>query len=769
MQCDFITVTDLLMNNMSSSVTMNYNNLLNMLFGSYLADTHLYAFERPVTSKLHSGKIRIDPALSEFYVNAERSVMCSDIKELLQYIFDKPNAYKELYELILYDDSLSVPMRKNVLGRVSAQYSDDTSLVNMIYEAVYIAVTRQYENSGSGYVALRYTSDISLIGDALFANSEYVSHCDHFCGRDAELDELHAMVQDNSSVIVTGMAGIGKSELVRAYAQIHKSEYSHFGYYFYKGSLKSIIANIISNPVIMDEDLRYRKNLELLSSLGESALLIIDSINITPEDDDCFDEILDAGCKVIFVSNYCYDDYCTYDLKEFRSADISLELIRKFYDYKPDERDALFSILTAVGNHTFCVYLHARVMGKGLYSPKTLAKKLRYDNGFWSIAERFAATKDKHSKKKTYYDHIRDLFHIMDIPERHRQILTMMIVAPYQGVRKDFMAKLMGLRSMVIIEDLIEVGLIQEYDNGKITLQTIIRELVKSELEPDSDNCAPLIGSIRAVCLNEALTMDIETDRMHDIIAVAIQKINFRPMDRYVPFLHDCYKFSDRFGISYYTSFLISQEKGLHNSRDAKQNTFVLSDEASFEMMQGNRDKAIELQEKAVRRSQECDDIMLQANTVNTYGYYLNLADRKEEALKAMQTGMALLSKLDDDGTFYFDKYRAIINYADLLFSLGQTDEAIRNVSSAEKSLQEYGLQNTEIFADCLYTLGLYHVCQNDTSAGNELVGAFHIFIDLYGRDSDFIQTRVAEVRGYIENAHNSIIQNDQLKQLLGE
>ena len=31
MQCDFITVTDLLMNNMSSSVTMNYNNLLNML------------------------------------------------------------------------------------------------------------------------------------------------------------------------------------------------------------------------------------------------------------------------------------------------------------------------------------------------------------------------------------------------------------------------------------------------------------------------------------------------------------------------------------------------------------------------------------------------------------------------------------------------------------------------------------------------------------------------------------------------------------------
>ena len=134
-----------------------------------------------------------------------------------------------------------------------------------------------------------------------------------------------------------------------------------------------------------------------------------------------------------------------------------------------------------------------------------------------------------------------------------------------------------------------------------------------------------------------------------------------------------------------------------------------------------------------------------------------------------MQTGMALLSKLDDDGAFYFDKYRAIINYADLLFSLGHTDEAIQQVSSAEKSLQEYGLQDTEVYANCVYSLGLYHLCLNDTSAGNELVGAFHIFIDLYGRDSDFIQTRVAEVRGYIENTHNSIIQNDPLKQLLGE
>ncbi len=154
---------------------------------------------------------------------------------------------------------------------------------------------------------------------------------------------------------------------------------------------------------------------------------------------------------------------------------------------------------------------------------------------------------------------------------------------------------------------------------------------------------------------------------------------------------------------------------------------------------------------------------------MNTYGYYLNLANRKEDARKAMQTGLALFDQLDGDGVFYFDKYRALINYADLLFSLGQTDEAIRRVSAAKIELQDKNLMETEVYADCCYALGLYHLCQNDTSAGDELLSAFRVFIDLYGRDSDFVQTRAAELQGYIENAHSNIMEYEPLKRLLGE
>lgn len=767
MRCDFQSATDILLRNMGSSTAIYYNNLLNILFGSYLAETHLYEFDRPTAAKLHKGTIRVASEMSEFYLNADRTILCRDIKEILQYIFDKPNTYKELYELIQFDDTLSVPMRRDILGRLSNEYFDDTSLVNLIYEAVYTAVTRQYTKSDNGYIAMTYFNQLASVNDALFANSEYVTPCRHFCGRNEELDELHSLVQDNSVVIITGIAGIGKSELVRAYAQKHKSEYAHFGYYFYKDSLKTIIANVLNNPVA-DIDTRYRNNLELLSSLGKSVLLIIDNFNATAEDDECIYDLLDLNCKVIFTSHMHYDDLCTYELKEFQSIDLALELISKFYDYQKKEKIELAQIITNVGYHTFCIELCARLMSKGLYTPKMLIRKLS-SGGFKSIAEKFSATKDKRPKKKTYYDHIKDLFELIELPERHKNILQMMIVSPYCGVRKDFIAKMMNLRNMVIIEDLIEVGLIYEFENGTVTIQNVIRTLVKSEFKPNDENCSPMIEAIRAVCVNELADIDTEIENIHEMISLAISNIYFRANDDYVYFLHDCYKFSERFGISYYTGFLIVQEGGLHHSSDAKQTTLYLSDAASFEMLRGNQDKALEFQKSAVERSKDCDDILLQANTLSTYGYYLNLADRKEEALKVMELGLAIFNQLDDDGMFYFDKYRAIINYADMLFSLGQTDEAIKQVSDAEKSLKERDLQDTEVYADCVYSLGLYHLCLNDTSALNELYDAFRIFIKLYGNQSDFVHTRAAELQSYIEMANSNIMEYEQLKQLLGE
>ena len=603
----------------------------------------------------------------------------------------------------------------------------------------------------------------------LFKNTEYVPPCKHFCGRSKELDELHAVVSDNSTVIITGVAGIGKSELVRAYAKDHRKEYQYFGYYFYGGSLKDIIANVVHDALAAESDLntRYQRNLELLSSLGEKALLIIDNYNVTPDEDECFDDVCDLKCKVIFTSHMRFEDYATYELRAFRHADDVKTLTKYFYQYKEDEWKCLLQIYGVFDMHTFCVELCAKAFTKGAFSPKTLYKNLRSFK-IKDFAEKLSAKKDKHPKKKTYFDHIRELFNLLGLPERHKQVLRVMVFAPVFGFRKDFFVKIMNLKNMVIVEDLIDVGLLYENYKGRVNIQSVVAEVVRSELETNNETCSDFIETVRALCLNEENTIKAGERTILQMVAAVFWSMDFSDTDFQLRFVHDCFKFTEHMGESSLNDAMISFEQNNHRE-SPELKMLYLSDAAAYEMIKKHLDNALEYQLQALEYAKACDNTLLQANVLNTYGYYLNLADRKEKALKMMQAGIALLDQLDDDGTFYYDKYRAVINYADLLFSLGQTDEAIQQVSAAVSSLGELELQDTEIYADCLYTLGLYHVCLNDTSAGNELVGAFRIFIDLYGRDSDFVQTRAAEVQGYIETAHNNIMGYEPLKQLLGE
>lgn len=765
MTCDFQTVTDTLLKNMASSTTIFCVNLLNTLFGAYLKDAQIYEFVRYTSAKLHNGINRVAPEMSEFYLNADRELLCRDIRELIPSIFDKPNTYKELYQLIRFDDTLSAALRKDVLSRVPADYSDDASLVNMIYEAVYLAVTRQYKKQGAGYAVLNYTSNALAVRDALFANSEYVPPCRNFCGRDAELAELHALVQDNSTVIITGLAGIGKSELVRAYAERHRSEYTYFGYYFYKGSLKTIIADCLGDPMADDENARYRNNLELCATCGTNVLLIIDNFNATPEEDDCFYDLADLKCKVIFTSHKHYEDLCVYELKEFRSAELLLQLVGKYYKYSDDVRNTLLKIIEAVDRHTFCVELCARVLNKGYCDPAELLQKL--SEGMQSIEEPFAATKDKHSRKKTYYDHIRDLFDLMGLPADLQSILRMLVVSPVSGIRKRFMADLIGMRNLIPLDDLVELGLVYEFPGGAVTLQPIIRNLVGTELKPDDENCAPVVKSLQYNSLDETMDREIVHNQLLDVVDMAVRYITFRDQNEHFVFVSDCFSIAARLESAPHMRSLLDLEKKLVCSDHANQNALYNSNQAEYELLLQNFGKAFVLQETALKYAMTSGDTMLRANMLSSYGYCLRLMKRHSEALQVLEQSIALFHQLETEKIATYNKYRTIFNYANLLFQQGRTSEAIRQVLLAENELSERQFTSSAMYAECLYTLGLFHLKLHDPSAEREVFGAFRILIGIYGKDSDLVQSKYQRFQQYLGEVNSNINQYASLTKLL--
>ena len=154
---DFKNVTDILMSNISSGASIYYANVLKLLFGAYLLESKIYSFDNSTACKLHKGTQRVNPKMSEFYINSDKEIMKRDIESFIGYIFDKPNTYRELYCLIENDDTLSTLFRRDILKRLSEQYTDDNSLIEIITESLYIAVTRRYKKAGKFYSAERYS------------------------------------------------------------------------------------------------------------------------------------------------------------------------------------------------------------------------------------------------------------------------------------------------------------------------------------------------------------------------------------------------------------------------------------------------------------------------------------------------------------------------------------------------------------------------------------------------------------------------------------
>ena len=75
-------------------------------------------------------------------------------------------------------------------------------------------------------------------------DSEVPKPCRHFIGRDKELEELYTMLEENRHVFLCGIAGIGKSELAKAYAKRYIKQYTNILYVEYTGNLHQDITDM---------------------------------------------------------------------------------------------------------------------------------------------------------------------------------------------------------------------------------------------------------------------------------------------------------------------------------------------------------------------------------------------------------------------------------------------------------------------------------------------------------------------------------------------
>ena len=327
-------------------------------------------------------------------------------------------AVQEIYTLLLQDTTIS----NEIKNKLATGYPCKTGRekADFIAALLLFGMEREFRKRDANPKNLLAAGSLSpALKDFVFG-VKAPAPCRFFCARDMELDALHEMLCSQGKVFVQGIAGIGKSELAKAYAKRYSREYTNIIYFTYSGDLKNDIVNMdFADDVDENEtaDARFSRHHRHLRKLRADSLLIIDNFNTVTAKDSILDVILKYHCRILFTTRSRFENYTSMNLEEIADIEALVKLMGFFYSEAEKNRPVLEQIIQTVHSHTLAVEMSARLLESGIMEPLLLLKKLKEEKAALDATDTIGISKDGKSRKATYYDHIHALFSLYQLSE----------------------------------------------------------------------------------------------------------------------------------------------------------------------------------------------------------------------------------------------------------------------------------------------------------------------------------------------------------------
>lgn len=316
----------------------------------YGEKTDVIYFDETQVCRWLKGQINISKTIIAYYIDSEdhQNSLRTDIENrIVSCIYDKEMAVNKLKELMLNDTTISASQKEKLL--INYGIDADEQIAAFITDLLIFAMERKFIKRNSEKKLLTSGEYSPVIADYIFEN-DTPAPCKFFCGRDTELEELHEALISNDKIFLYGIAGIGKSELAKAYARKYKKTYANILYITYSGSLTDDIAALDFADDLPGESAeeRFKKHNRFLRSLKNDTLIIVDNYDTTTEKDNFLSVMMKYKCRILFATRSSFYDYEKFELSEINDIDALLALVSKFYEYSDGEKDIICEIIETV-------------------------------------------------------------------------------------------------------------------------------------------------------------------------------------------------------------------------------------------------------------------------------------------------------------------------------------------------------------------------------------------------------------------------------------
>ena len=633
--------------------------------------------------------------------------------------------------------------------KLAALYKPIDSRLLFLAKLISFGMERQFIKRDTRNQKLLAGGSLSPVILDYIMDSEVPRPCRHFLGREEELDELHAMLEENSKVFLYGIAGIGKSELAKAYAKQYKKYYTNILYVEYAGDLHQAVTDMDFTDDLPEdgEEERFRKHNRFLRSLKDDTLLIIDNFNVTATQDSFLPVVLKYRCRILFTTRSRFDGHCILQLKEIREPASLFQLAAAFYSEAEEHRTLVEEIIETVHRHTFAVELAANLLENGILPPERLLEKLREEKASLENEDKIIAIKDGQNSKATYYNHIHTLFSLYSISVEQQEIMRNLCFLPPAGISARIFADWLGLTDLNAINDLVETGFVQATTRHTISLHPMIQEIALSETKPSVTGCHTLLNSLQKICLMHGTEVSYYK-KLFQTVGNIMRMIEKDDPTKYLLFLEDIFPYMEKYRYKKGMKEIICEMKQLlkGNGNGTDTDRALLLDYQAC--METKPEKAIKLEKEALAQIKEIteDNAHLVSNLHANLGGLYRLNGQAALAKEHMEKGIFLLEQYQL--LYTNDSIPQINNYAALLTELQEPERAMAALQKLAQIIKEYNSDTCLDYAQVQESMGnICLITANISQAKTHFKKALKIYEDVWADEPELIEEKYQEIQ----------------------
>lgn len=323
--------------------------------------------------------------------------------------------------------------------------------------------------------------------------SSFIFKPKYVFGRQKELEQLESVLLNDKSksLFITGMAGIGKSTLVREFLAKHKDCFDVILYVDYFENMEKTISddsNInITNLCGEDYknnkpryfDIKLRKMKDLVKDVR--AILVVD--NFYGEVDNDILSVMQLDCNVIFVGRQLKESN-TYEVLNIDVIDDQTSLIKIFernFGSHIKERDIkqVNQLISLVSRHTLLIELMAKQIARSHLTLKR-AIEIAQNSGIGNMGkEKINFEKDGQSFNKTLIAILNDLLDLSLLSDIDISVLKIVSLTGLSGINIHVLKKVFDFTTFDNVNSLIDNGWLTLNDSF-IFMHPIIQESIRA-------------------------------------------------------------------------------------------------------------------------------------------------------------------------------------------------------------------------------------------------------------------------------------------------